>query len=81
MNMPLGSLPGLDQAKAIFMAVVASDPTGTAVKVKGLKIQLEEGKRRVTDDDRDEESGRDSLQEFQDDLARLADKEKVLEYR
>jgi hypothetical protein len=80
---PLGRLTGLNQTKAIFAAVVASDPLDTTVKVKGLEIQLEEGKRRVTvylDDDRAEESGRDSLKEFQDELAHLADKGKLLEH-
>jgi len=79
---PLGILTGRNHTQAIFTAIVASDPVDTAVKFKGLKIELQGENGKATeylDYDRDRESGRDSLQEFQHQLAHIADKEKMLE--
>jgi hypothetical protein len=66
-------------AKATFEALVAWDPAFPSHKVKGLRILLSEGAGEdewtdtvYLDDDRDERFGRDSLKEFQDDLAFVA---------
>jgi len=79
----LGTLAGRRATKATLTAVVASDPANSAMKAKGLVVQLEDGNHTATvylDDDGDADTGADSLREFQEGLERDADKDKVLEY-
>ena len=79
----VGGLESPGGAKAILIAIVAWDPAKPAIKVSGVEVRLEEGTRKGTiylDHDQDQESERDSLRDFQNDLARITDKDNAVQY-